>query len=59
LIWIVWKKRNSRTFEDVSSSDNQLQECFVFTLFEWSKVSGYSSSSNVTGFISAISFLRL
>jgi hypothetical protein len=50
-----WKERNSRTFEDVSSTDNQLWDCFASTLFEWSKVSGYSSSSTVTAFISALS----
>jgi hypothetical protein len=55
LMWIVWKERNSCTFEDVSSMDNQLRDCFASTLFEWSKVSGYSSSSTVTAFISALS----
>ena len=55
LMWIVWKERNSRTFEDVSSMDNQLRDCFASTLFEWSKVSGYSSSWTVTAFISALS----
>ena len=58
LMWIVWKERNSRTFEELST-DNQLRECFASTLFEWSKVSGYSSCLNVTDFISALSFLRL
>ena len=33
----------------------KLQDCFVSNLFEWSKVSGYSTSSTVTAFISALS----
>jgi hypothetical protein len=55
LMWIVWKKRNSRTFEDVSSTDIQLWDCFASNLFEWSKVSGSSTSLTVTAFISALS----
>ena len=55
LMWTVWKERNSRTFEDVSSMDIQLRDCFASNLFEWSKVSGYSTSSTVTAFIYALS----
>ena len=29
LIWCIWRKQNSRTFEDVESSDNQLLASFV------------------------------
>ena len=38
LMWIVWKERNSCTFEDVSSMDIQLRDCFASNLFKWSKV---------------------
>ena len=55
LMWSVWKERNSHTFEDVSSTDMQLRDCFASSLFEWSKVSGYSTSLTVTAFISALS----
>jgi hypothetical protein len=55
LMWSVWKERNSRTFEDVSSTDIQLQDCLASSLFEWSKVSGYSTSLTITAFISALS----
>jgi hypothetical protein len=55
LMWTVWKERNSCTFEDVSSMDIQLRDCFASNLFEWSKVSGYSTSLTVTAFISALS----
>jgi hypothetical protein len=55
LMWTIWKERNSRTFEDVSSTDIQLRDCFASNLFEWSKVSGYSISLTITTFISALS----
>ena len=55
LMWTVWKDRNSRIFEDVSSTDIQLRDCLASSLFEWSKVSGYSTSSSIIAFISALS----
>jgi hypothetical protein len=55
LMWTVWKEHNSRTFEDVSSTDIQLRDCLASNLFEWSKVSGYSTSSSINAFISALS----
>ena len=57
LMWIVWKEHNSRTFEDGSSTDIQLRDCFAANLFEWAKVAGYSTSSTVTAFISDLSFI--
>ena len=55
LMWTVWKERNSHIFEDVSSTDVQLRDCLASSLFEWSKVSGYSTSSTIIAFISALS----
>jgi hypothetical protein len=57
LMWSVWREHNSRTFEDGSSTDIQLRDCFASNLFEWAKVAGYSTSSIVTTFISALSFI--
>jgi hypothetical protein len=56
MMWCVWKERNSRTFEDVSSTDIQLRDGFASSLFEWSKVLGYSTSLTVAAFISALSY---
>jgi hypothetical protein len=52
----VWIERNRRTFEDVSSSDSQLRDYFTSTLFDWSRVWGFTSSSNVNDFIFSLSF---
>ena len=57
LMWSVWREHNSRTFEDGSSTDIQLRDCFASNLFEWAKVAGYSTSSIVTTFISALFFI--
>ena len=54
-MWIIWKERNRRTFKDVSSSNSQLLDCFTFTLFDWSRAWGLTSSSNVVDFISSVS----
>lgn len=43
LIWCIWRKQNSRTFEDVESSDNQLLASFVGTFFDWSQVCRFTS----------------
>ena len=52
----MWIERNRRTFEDVSSSDSQLRDYFTSTLFDWSRVWGFTSSSNVNDFIFSLSF---
>jgi hypothetical protein len=56
-MWIVWKERNSHTFEDGSSTDIQLRDYLAANLFEWAKVAGYSTSSTITAFISTLSFI--
>ena len=58
-MWTVWKERNRRTFEDVTSSDNLLRDCFASTLFDWSRVWGFTSSSNISDFISSLSISSL
>jgi hypothetical protein len=55
-MWILWLERNRRSFEDTSSSDSQLWEYFASTLFDWSRVWGFTSSPNVIDFISSLSY---
>ena len=55
LMWLIWKERNRRTFEDVSSSNSQLLDCFILTLFDWSRAWGFTSSTSVIEFISSLS----
>ena len=58
LIWIVWKERNRLMFEDVSSFDSQLLDCFALTLFYWSRAWGFTISSTVIDFISPLYLLH-
>ncbi len=46
----VWRERNSRTFEDVSSLPDQLLGMFVTSLFDWSRIWGFTVATNVTEF---------
>ena len=34
LMWMVWCERNSRTFDDMKKSDDQLLDSFVESLFD-------------------------
>ena len=51
LMWTVWLERNSRTFEDVLCSTDQLLEKFANSLFDWLRVWGFSTADSVTDFI--------
>jgi hypothetical protein len=50
LMWTVWRERNSRTFEDMSSSPDQLLGNFVTSLFDWSRIWGFTTATTVTEF---------
>ena len=36
LMWLIWRERNTRTFEDIERSVDLLKSLLVGTLFEWS-----------------------
>jgi hypothetical protein len=51
LMWTVWRERNLRTFEDLSSSQDQLLGTFVTSLFDWSRIWGFTTAVTVTEFV--------
>jgi hypothetical protein len=51
ILWILWRERNSRIFENTERSVSQLQELFSNTLYDWAKAWGYSRSDSVTSFL--------
>ena len=51
ILWILWRKRNSRIFENTERTASQLQELFSNTLYGWAKTWGYSRSDSVTSFL--------
>ena len=56
LLWTVWRERNSRTFEDVLCTPDQLLEKFVNSLFDWSRVWGFTTANSVIDFTVSLSF---
>ena len=53
LMWTVWRERNSRTFEDVSSSFDQILGNFVMSLYEWARIWGFTTADTVTEFVAS------
>jgi hypothetical protein len=51
LMWTVWCERNSRTFDDMKKSDDQLLGSFVESLFDWSRAWGFTTTSTVHDFV--------
>ena len=50
LMRTVWRERNSRTFEDATSTPDQLLGNFVNSLFDWSRIWGFTTAKTVTEF---------
>ena len=38
LVWLIWRERNTRIFEDVEKSADSLKSLLVGTLFGWSRI---------------------
>ena len=55
LMWLVWKERNARTFEDVESPIDKLKTLLARTLFEWSRIWGLTHCSALSDFRNSIS----
>jgi hypothetical protein len=35
LMWVIWRERNARCFEDTSRSFEEILHDFLFTLYTW------------------------
>ena len=55
LMWLVWKKRNARTFEDFERPIYMLKNLLARTLFEWSRVWGLTHCNSLSDFLISIS----
>ena len=55
LMWLVWKERNARTFEDVESPIDKLKTLLARTLFEWSRIWGFTHCNSLSDFLISIS----
>ena len=56
LMWLVWKECNARTFEDIERPIDPLKTLLVRTLFEWSRIWGFTHCISLSNFIISIRF---
>ena len=42
LMWLIWRERNSRTFEDIGRPVDLLESFLARTLFDWSRIWGFT-----------------
>ena len=56
LMWIVWRERNQRTFEDMELSTIKLIELFFGLLFDWVRAWGLIPMSSLPDFVASLSF---
>ena len=47
LMWVIWRERNARTFEDLEKSTQELKQCFLSMLLEWVNASDISHFSSL------------
>ena len=55
LVWLSWRERNTRTFEDVEKSVDLLKSLVVGTLFGRSRIWGFTQCISVFDFLQSVS----
>ena len=55
-MWTIWRERNRRTFEDQETPVAKIIEVFFGSLYDWSKVWGFTSSPSVGDFLDSLMF---
>ena len=56
LIWIIWRERNSRTFENKEIALDKILEIFFGVLYDWSRAWGLTSSPSVGDFLDSLAY---
>ena len=56
LMWLVWKERNARIFENVEQPIDLLKTSLGRTLFEWSCIWGLTHCISLSDFIISVRF---
>ena len=54
LMWLVWKERNARTFEDIERPIELLKTSLARTLFEWSCIWGLTHCISLFDFLISV-----
>jgi hypothetical protein len=55
-MWIVWRERNSRIFEDEEHSKTKLSELFFGLLFDWARTWRLTSEVSLASFVVSLNF---
>jgi hypothetical protein len=58
LMWIIWRERNNRTFENKETAPAKLIELFFVSLFDWCRVWGLTYSPSVGDFVASLAFVN-
>ena len=56
LMWLIWQERNSCMFEDIGRSVDLLESLLAGTLFEWSRIWGFTYYITESDFLIFVSF---
>ena len=55
LMWLVWRERNSHTSEDIERPVDLLKSLLAGTLFEWSRIWGFTHCLTLSDFLLSVS----
>ena len=55
LMWLIWRERNTHTFEDVEKFADFLKSLLVGTLFGWSRTWSFTQCIFIFDFVHSIS----
>ena len=56
LMWLGWKECNAQTFEDIERPIDLLKTSLARTLFEWSRIWGFTHCISLSDFIISVRF---
>ena len=55
LMWLIWKERNARTFEETERLVDFVKSLLLRTLFEWSRIWGFTHCHSLFDFLNSVS----
>ena len=55
LMWLIWKERNARTFEETERLVDCVKSLLLRTLFEWSHIWGFTHCHFLFEFLHSVS----
>ena len=59
LMLTIWRERNRCVFEDLESPESQILVTFSTSLYQWPRVSGFTSSSSFVSFTETLGLTHI